>query len=349
MSVTLNIGRTETITYRTDCFSSYSSVKNHYIRNHNVNYYRQGGPYGAYVDGYQDEIRDVPGNDSNTYDIGDNPSSWFPTNPIICDKLLLFASFKNVTLQNPGPEFDCCYTKLKFYQPALTFNDLYSWSGHPLGYMIHDYSQYGMNTLDFAWLTELYFDKKTLSSNWDYVLKASGQYYHEGSGFTTISDEIIGDTTSIYSHEIDAPEKKGRVCTCVDFTYQHNHNDTKIGRYGYYGLKDCICTKDELLSRFTYDTPTKPEAYKAIEDNFPYGALILCGDSTQLGLMGQGWREGWQGVTDYSGLVTIGNINIENKPYTRLCYTTLIPFISQAEYNAAKASIYTWDSIPVIE
>ena len=350
MSVTLNIGQIDTITYRTDCFSSYSRVKKHYIRNHNMDFYHQGDSYSAYVDGYQDEIRDISGNNSNAYDIGDNPSSWFPTNPIVCDKLLLFASFKNETFQNPGLEFDCCYDKLKFYQPALAINALQSWDDHPLGYTIGMYTQYGFNSLDYAWFTELYIAKKNpASTEFKYLVKASGQYYHEGSGISMLSDTPIASANSSHLYfEENAPEKIGRICTCVEFVRSSNQEDFYTGKLGYCGLRDCICTKEELLSRFTYEGSTKPEAYKAIENNFTHGALMIPSTQAQ-GLCGQTYREGYQGITEHHILrPDIGRFD-STKPYDNLLRIIIIPFISQAEYNAAKASIYTWDSIPVIE
>lgn len=178
MPATLNIQNIDTIKYRTDCFASYSDVKKHYIRNHNATY----NSLKVYNDGYQQSISNVQGQ-TKKYDIGYNPYSTNPANPLVCDKLLLLGSYKNKTNISQNIN-DLCYERIKFHSPLLVFNHLYDDSTSSTIRFVSRHADY--HSKDYALFDEIYASGS--------YLFGSGQYWNEETNrFVTLTNSIVGE------------------------------------------------------------------------------------------------------------------------------------------------------------
>ena len=121
--MTLNVQNVSTIRYRTDCLKS-DSINKHYIRHHNVKHYGVNEYDDGYAVGYTGIEGTLPDSSSHTFDIGYNPFAQYPANPVVCDKLLLFGSFKDVNTLSNGFAFDLCYDHILFDRPMLVINNL---------------------------------------------------------------------------------------------------------------------------------------------------------------------------------------------------------------------------------
>ena len=312
MSISLNISNIDTIGYRTDCLKS-DSISKHYIRHHDVKY----SGTSEYNDGYEDKYINVegmmPDESRHLYNLGFNPFLSYPVNPIICDKLLMFGSFRDTKII-PIREFvyDLCYTNLLFAKPMLLIDNVLDISSSEEGI------KYVLMSGMFLLIDELHVEYDSPNR----YLYGSGKYY-DGSYNSFINRKLC----SLINNNGTQCQGANRVDMCIEYPKRERpFNDYTIG---YNGLKDFICTNSELLSRFAYSGNPPTELLNLL-NSYAYGALMI----PKRALVVQALRNG---IYDqfYPGTTMWWMFN-------RLFEIMIIPFDSEDEYNAAYASIYTW-------
>lgn len=103
---TLDIRNTVPLLYRIDCLAA-DSRKKYHIRGTSK---YAGNPGRTIYKGYETKIEDCE-TDTDIYNIGHNPRTTRPENPIICDKLIIDGYYEG---------FDLFYDELRFERPAFT-------------------------------------------------------------------------------------------------------------------------------------------------------------------------------------------------------------------------------------
>ena len=268
-----------------------------------------------YDDGYADRYTDIngtlPDRSQHTFDVGYNPCLDYPANPIVCDKLLLFGSFKDVNTLSNGFAFDLCYDHILFDRPMLVIDDLDDVSSQAgtIKYSIRSGGAYLL-------LDEIYVEYQTGRR----YLYGSGQYYN--GNYNSFTGERLNSLTD---GQGEHPSGSIRTDICVEFIKENQ--PFRSYQLGYNGLKDFACTKDEILSRFVYASGTSPHCLSEI-DSYQYGGLFLPRRSL--------WVQTYTSTNGYKQYYP-------QKRGTSFMYdlfeVMIIPFINANEYHAAKASI----------
>ena len=338
MATTLNIQNVDTVPYRTDCFASYSPIKKHYIRNHNVSYYNTSTyeTQSLYHKGYEKKIPDVQGQlgqTTKTFDIGHNPYATNPSNPIVCDKLLLFGSCRDET--SPTNLYLCSdtlYNTLKFDVPMLLINNLADNSNQSkIWYSVPSQNRYCIE------IDELY---PVMSGN-NMLICCNGRYYQGNSTtYTTLTNQAIGQFSSAGTITGDYSARAGQADISINF-YDYAQERTPVSSWlAKAGMKGIVCTASELRSRFTYFSP-KPQSIETIK-SYTYGALMI--PVRQSAIYARYYTAN---QCKYAWLTSVRKPDNWYNEWNDLFQLLIIPFRSQAEYEAAKASIYTWPDYTV--
>lgn len=314
MSISINIENINTISYRTDCMKQ--NYK-HYIRNHDVTHSGED----LYKNGYVHKYENIEGHDPNgnkhSYNIGYNPYYPFPSNPIVCNNLLMFGSFK-ITHQLQNIVYDLCYDKLIFNRPVLLINDLRDSS------FLYNKIYYTISSGLFILLDELSVNEH---DNTSHIKRIFGKGTYYDGHYKQMSDREL---CIIRNSNGDECRFSNNIDICIEYPMIFKPFNPYYS-LGYNGLKDFICSKNELLSRFAYVGESEPEVCNVLE-SFEYGALMI----PRRALFVQ------SKFNDHYDFYYPSVRGATFFPFYDLFEVTIIPFIDDNEYNAAYASIYTW-------
>lgn len=301
MAISINIGTTSTVKYRTDCFAPGYTDDVFFLRN------------GA---GYKQVIAGAKSEDNHEYDVG---YGGFPMDCIVYDGLLM-ARYFGVNPPHAAEKLsDIPYKQLLFQKPCIVIPS----ASHAINAYYRD-----IHLIEDTYFTvsKLYLKDELyeIQPGYDfYVSWIEGTKCVEGSqaSYDGVFEVLTG--------------------------YPGHPADFHIMGYPSWD-STAVCTQAELFERFK----NTDQSFKIWEelDKYQYGAMVNClGDSssypslfvTVMNLIYCGWR-GWQGDDGYTTMSIYyhaqSQFNIPN--YT----TSIIPFLSQDEFDAAYAANYRWDS-----
>ena len=312
MAFFTTIHNLDTIKYRTDCVAE-TSQSTYHIRSTDMRYATSANPFGYVYKGYE-KINDVspatlPDTSVVNVDLGHNPNHYESTRDLYIAENSVICD--KLIMFGDFVQNDFYYDKLIFEKPMLTsayYHYTYDGKYH---------APTGNDSESFLLINEVYLHG-TGGVNLGVYLK--GQEIKNGgesSSYDRMTRSLVGVTRNT-----DKVNLSIGYYFCKSLT-------------SYMGLSGLIHRQRELFDMFTFAGDATNSPFIHVLESFDYGGIVLHGSShidCQVRRNNQ--------INTHNQL---HNVISEFTPN----YLWIIPFVSEAEYNAALAVAYKWDDYAV--